>query len=394
VSGALRQAVVLSGGGASGAYEVGVLKALAAGGGPPSGLRPFEPEIVTGTSIGAFNAAFLVSRWRQPAAAAIADLERVWLSVLAGDCWGAGNGAFRFRGDPRGWLDPRFAAGDPLGLAGRTLADGAALAADGLARGLALLGSREPLGERLFDLPSLAVLVSREPFEATISREIRFAEIHRSPKALRIAATNWATGALRLFANRDLTPDLGPRAILASSAIPGFFAPEEIDGEPHVDGGVLMNTPLKPAIEAGGEALHVVYLDPDVANIPLREAQGILGALYRMQAIGWAAVVNDDVEDARAINRGLALEVKRAEGRGLAGREGGDWLKVAARLDDRHAASRPYRPLTIHRYHPRDDPGGAAGALDLGRERIRRLIRQGFEETLAHHCGAAGCVLA
>ena len=49
-----RTAIVLQGGGALGAYEYGVLKALYE-------TRPyFSPTIVTGISIGAINAAVLV----------------------------------------------------------------------------------------------------------------------------------------------------------------------------------------------------------------------------------------------------------------------------------------------------------------------------------------------
>ena len=44
--------LVLSGGGAKGAYEVGVIKALEEIG--------FKPEIVTGTSIGSVNAALYI----------------------------------------------------------------------------------------------------------------------------------------------------------------------------------------------------------------------------------------------------------------------------------------------------------------------------------------------
>ena len=50
-----RTAVVLSGGGAFGAYEVGVMKALIDGKSPSTGYAPLTPDIFAGTSIGAYT---------------------------------------------------------------------------------------------------------------------------------------------------------------------------------------------------------------------------------------------------------------------------------------------------------------------------------------------------
>ena len=58
-----KTALVLSGGGATGAYEVGVIKALVAGRSPSTGFQPLEPDAFLGNSIGCFNATMLVSGW-------------------------------------------------------------------------------------------------------------------------------------------------------------------------------------------------------------------------------------------------------------------------------------------------------------------------------------------
>src|SRR5205085_841645 len=92
-----KRAVILSGGGANGAYEIGVLKALFTGQ-CPSTRRDLDnpnekpgmlnPDIFAGTSVGAFNAAFLVAKWMSyremaiPGTVAIADLERFWLEKI------------------------------------------------------------------------------------------------------------------------------------------------------------------------------------------------------------------------------------------------------------------------------------------------------------------------
>ena len=63
------------------------------------------------------------------------------------------------------------------------------------------------------------------------------------------------------------------------SSIPGFWPPAEIGAQPFVDGGVLMNTPLKLAIDAGADTLHVIHLDPQVKDIPIEHIENTLGAL-------------------------------------------------------------------------------------------------------------------
>ena len=70
--GAERIALVLAGGGARGAYEVGALAALA----PALAERGETPDIIVGTSIGALNGAFLAARADEPLEAAAAAADR------------------------------------------------------------------------------------------------------------------------------------------------------------------------------------------------------------------------------------------------------------------------------------------------------------------------------
>ena len=61
---ARKHAIILSGGGGYGAYEVGVLKALLTGKSPTTGFEPLVPDIMTGTSVGAYNATWCPARRR------------------------------------------------------------------------------------------------------------------------------------------------------------------------------------------------------------------------------------------------------------------------------------------------------------------------------------------
>ena len=157
-----------------------------------------------------------------------------------------------------------------------------------------------------------------------------------------------------------------------------------------VDGGVLMNTPLSPAIRAGATELHVVYLDPEIRRIPLGERQTTLGTLQRTLAIGMAGIMRRDIEAAQRINRGLELlhggagALAEADGRSAAGDRAGG---VA------HPQRRAYELLTIHRYHPRELLGGPLGLLRFEPGFTRMLIERGYRDVMNHDCEEAGCVV-
>src|ERR1044071_8658711 len=100
------EAVVLSGGGAYGAYEVGVMRALCNGDAAFNGYRALDPRIFTGTSVGAFNAAAMAMCGPEHSADAVDQLTRFWLEDVADNDRNCGNGVFRFRGNPLRLLDP------------------------------------------------------------------------------------------------------------------------------------------------------------------------------------------------------------------------------------------------------------------------------------------------
>src|SRR5215470_9112045 len=132
-------AIILSGGGANGAYEIGVLKALFAGKSPvPPGDRRLEPDIFAGTSVGSYNAAFLVSRWGTYGSAAIASLEQLWLETVSSTNLQQ-NSVFRIREDPRPFLNPRSLALAPLEPFYNLVNDSAALAWYGVERAVSLV---------------------------------------------------------------------------------------------------------------------------------------------------------------------------------------------------------------------------------------------------------------
>ena len=388
-----RIGVVLSGGGADGAYGVGVLKALSSGMSPAS--RPSEeaylpapaeeafpalrPRVFTGTSIGSFNAAFLVARWRRLGTSSIAELESFWLDRFSEGRHG--NGGYRVRFNPADLADPRRYVPNPLSPFFDLSEDAASVGWQGIQRLVEFASSRdEALLRRFVELFDFSAVIDPAPWYGSIRREIDFRAIRRpDAPALRVAAVNWETGKLRIFGNRQMSDELGPLAIAASSALPGFYPPAEVGSQPYVDGGVLQNTPLTPAVKAGARELHLIYLDPKIENIALSKLGNTMETLYRMQQISWAASVNADLAATRRINWHKEMLAKA------------DPAALPPELIERYDRM---EPLTVHRHVPNEDFGGALGLLNLDRDRLKRLIDQGFRDAVGHDCEANRCIIA
>ena len=391
----IRQAMVLSGGGAYGAYAVGVMKALLTGQLPQINYLKIDPEIYAGTSIGALNAAIMVMQSTAGSPAAIQYLEDVWLNLIADSPQRCGNGIYRFRGDPLRYLDPQCFAADLLRPLRELAGDGFWLGQDLVQRGVNFFATTGNIQTRTLEFVDLSAFVSSEPLVQLVREIISLEAIRRSTKVLRVVVTNWETGDMKVFGNQDMTDDNGHLAILGSAAVPGFFPAQYINGDPYVDGGVVMNTPLKIAIDAGADMIHAIYLDPDVGNIPIKVLQNTYNTLDRTILIHNAAVTNEDAATAEWINDGLDAIERTARNEALSDENMRAFVRVARQLEKRIKQGSPYRKLTIHRYHPERDPGGGGiGILDFNRERIVELIQQGFEDAVGHRCDDSRCILA
>ncbi len=142
-----KHGVVLSSGGGDGAYAVGVMQALFGGMSPATGYEPIDPMAFGGTSIGAFNASCVISEYDGDSAAAAARLKEIWLEDLAGEL--RDNGAFRIRGNPFRYFDPRIFASAPIRHLADLARDGGFLTGDWARRAAHLVDGSEPLEQRL-----------------------------------------------------------------------------------------------------------------------------------------------------------------------------------------------------------------------------------------------------
>jgi NTE family protein len=357
------EALILSGGGANGAYEVGVIKALTSGHSPATGLRTPEITAIAATSIGAFNAAVLLShfngRWHEAAAA----LESAWLHRISAAGATSANGVFRYRPNFTEWMNVSSLMADPMQPARELMGDAAFLARDWMARMSGFASSTDGLVHRIAELIDISTFLTPEPSEALVSAMVKPKRLRTSPVALRVTATAWRTGTLRVFSNADFTDELGPSIVRASGAIPGIFPSVLIEGEPYVDGGVVMNTPLKPAIDMGCDVLHVIYLDPAPGALPLRAVSSTIDAMGRMFVSSFAATMRRDLDVAGRINDNIDK-----------GKKDG------------------FKRIAIHLYHPLEDTGGALGMLDFHRDHVTTLMELGYKNATTHDCEKSGCL--
>jgi len=233
-----RVAMILSGGGARGAYEVGVLSYVLDGYARLRGAPP-RIDILCGTSVGAINACFLAAHLADPTQG-VRRLVDLWTSIeLAG----------------------------VLGFGVRQ--------AMSMHR-LVLGGGTDAAG--LFDVTPMARLIEREIPWRAVARTLR----HGHLSALSVSATEVASGRTVIFMQTG--PDgtlpttapprtiirgalIGPLHALASAAIPILFPPVRIGRELFMDGGVRQNTPIAPALRLGATHVFAVGLSREVKGI-------------------------------------------------------------------------------------------------------------------------------
>lgn len=226
-----RTALVLSGGGARGAYQAGVLRGLL-----DAGL--FQPgvDLLVGSSAGAINAALLAAYASEPETG-VAQLEKLWNTIQPQHV---------FRTDLRslGGIGMRWV---------RDLSFGGVLRRTGAKSLLDTAPLREFLSEAI-------------PFEK-IDQNIEGGAL----RALAIPATDLYTADGVVFL--DAPPDvplwqrgrwsvervrIGVDHLMCSSAIPMLFPSVEIDGRHFGDGSVRNTAPLSPAINLGADRIIAI----------------------------------------------------------------------------------------------------------------------------------------
>jgi NTE family protein len=202
-------AFVLSGGGARGALQVGALRALL-----EIGERP---DVVVGTSIGAWNGALLA---RNPTLEGVEVARQAWLTV-----------------HPNRVL---------LGVEPPANSPAQALAA----MRLLTVARRVARGH-----PSFYADIGMRQFVNRLLDNVTFEEL---ALPLRVIATDITHGTRAIFGSGPVAP-----AVLASSAIPGVFPPVRIGDSVYVDGGAVDNASVETALDLGARRIFVLDVGYD-----------------------------------------------------------------------------------------------------------------------------------
>ncbi len=223
--------LILPGGGARAAYQVGALKAIAEI--LPHAENPFP--IIVGTSAGAVSAAVVASeafRWRR----AIAALERVWANFHV----------------------PQVFKVDALS----TMRSGVHWMLSLLSGGVLL-----PPPQALFDNSPLRELLERNVDWGDLQRSIDGGHL----RALALCATSYSSASsVAFFQGKADIPEwsrqqrVGRRTqltldhLMASIGVPFLFPPVQLGDEFFGDGAQRQLWPLSPAIHLGADRLLVI----------------------------------------------------------------------------------------------------------------------------------------
>lgn len=244
---------ILQGGGALGAFECGVVKALEE--------AKIFPDIVAGVSIGAFNGAIIASNPKVAAAA----LEAFWKELAVAtpelyvpDLTRAASAMQMLTMGVPNFFKPRWHGFDFMALASQWTS-----------------------------------FYDTAPMRKLIARYVDFPSLKSSPVRLLVSAVNVETAGLEIFDSYvdDLTPD----HILASGSLPPGFPWTTIGTKHYWDGGIISNSPLDLVIDRcgpSGKRVFIVDLFADRTRLPTN----IVQVIARRDEILFAERVRNDMK--------------------------------------------------------------------------------------------------
>src|SRR5262245_55563395 len=215
--------LVLQGGGALGAYQVGVYQALHEAG--------VEPDWIVGTSIGAINASLIAGN---APARRLEALREFWCRVECNHPWnqlpawtGVGHAMSYWAtlfGGVSGFFRPNAAA---------------------------FMGAHMPLGV------DRAGFYSTAPLRETLGELVDFSLVNQCSPRLTVGASPVRTSMMRYFDSRE--QPIGIDHILASGALPPALPAVRIDGELYWDGGIMSNTPTEVIFEDNPRRSSLIF---------------------------------------------------------------------------------------------------------------------------------------
>ncbi len=204
------KAIVLSGGGSKGAYQIGVWKALK--------RLNIKYDIVTGTSVGALNGAFMVQKTYNKA---VSTWNNISMEKIFGKEINTNNNIELYKAYLKEFIESNGI--DPIGL------------------------------------------------EEIITNCLNTNKFYKSKINYGLVTYNLSNRKPLVLKKDDITIDKLKDYLIASASCYPAFKPKEIDDKKFIDGGYYDNTPINLAIELGAtEAIVVDLTAPGLKKKPIK----------------------------------------------------------------------------------------------------------------------------
>ncbi|MGL4742146.1 MAG: patatin-like phospholipase family protein [Sarcina sp.] len=212
----MKVGLVLSGGGGKGAYELGVWNALG-----ELGLQQYV-EVISGTSIGAFNAVLFAQNDPDKAVALWDEVSMDKLIPLT-----------------------KFQL---------------------LRKGLALALGAKTMNFTKKHMKNRWDSVGSAPKDGVMDMINKYLDIEKMKSTGRIcyaACTEIPDFTPKYFKLNDYTTDEARSIVMASATLPVIYKSSEVEGKKYFDGGIADNTPIQPVYGEGCDLIIVVLLSKD-----------------------------------------------------------------------------------------------------------------------------------
>lgn len=254
----MQNVLILQGGGALGAFECGVVKALEE--------KKIFPDIVAGISIGALNGGIVASNPHHATQA----LESFWSELKV--------------------ISPPISY-EPL----RKMLTSSNILQFGVPK-FFRPNWFKPFSNasgNWFEPAEWTGFYDTSPMRTLIQKYVDFSFLKTSPVRLLVGAVNVLNGELHVFDSYvdDLTPD----HLLASGSLPPGFSWTYVDGQPYWDGGVVSNSPLDLVFErcgTDGKKVYMIDLYAGERSLP----KNIMEVMTRRDEIVYSDRIRNDLK--------------------------------------------------------------------------------------------------
>lgn len=225
------RALVLSGGGVKGAYQVGALEYLVK-------EKKRDYDIICGISVGALNAGTLATFPKALEHDAVIALRQLWDTITTPKIhqrW------FPFGKIHAAWKNSVY---------------------------------------------------NSAPLQKMVRDNMSLRQIRAGGRQVRVGAVCLETGAYRLFSEKE---DCFIEGVLASAAFPAMFCPIKIDGKTWIDGGTKENIPLQAAVDLGATEIDVIVCTPINTTLPFNSKVDALRIAERTVDLMYDEVSTADI---------------------------------------------------------------------------------------------------